>query len=50
VEFLTDPTWRAYAFCYIEGVRRCRAYVGGDAARFERLITEQIVPSDLVAA
>jgi hypothetical protein len=50
VEFLTDPTWRAYAFCYIEGVRRCRAYVGGEPDRFERLISEQILPSDLVAA
>ncbi len=50
VDFLTDPTWRAYAFCYIEGVRRCRAYVGGVPARFERLISEQILPSDLVAA
>ena len=50
VEFLVDPTWRAYVFCYIEGVRRCRGYVGGDPARFERLITEQVVPSDLVAA
>jgi len=50
VEFLVDPTWRAYVFCYIEGVRRCRAYVGGDPARFERLITEQVLPSDLVAA
>jgi hypothetical protein len=50
VEFLVDPTWRAYAFCYIEGVRRCRAYVDGQPDRFERLITEQMLPSDLVAA
>jgi len=50
VEFMVDPTWRAYVFCYIEGVRRCRAFVGGDPARFERLITEQLLPSDLVAA
>ncbi|HEX4865284.1 MAG TPA: hypothetical protein VFV02_14530 [Acidimicrobiales bacterium] len=50
VQFLVDPTWRAYAFCYIEGLRLCRAYVSGDPARFERLVTEQIVPSDLAAA
>ena len=50
VEFLVDPTWRAYVFCYIEGVRLCRRYVGGDSRRFERLITEQMLPSDLVAA
>jgi hypothetical protein len=48
VEFLVDPTWRAYVFCYIEGVRRCRSFVGGDPARFERLISEQVVPPDLV--
>lgn len=50
VEFLVDSTWRAYAFCYIEGVRRCREFVGGDPTRFERLVTEQMLPSDLVAA
>ena len=30
VSFLTDPTWRAYSHCYIEGLRLCRAYVAGD--------------------
>jgi hypothetical protein len=50
VEFLTDPTWRAYIFCYIEGVARCRAFVGGDPERFRRLLDEQLVPADLVAA
>ncbi|MEJ7584686.1 MAG: hypothetical protein WKF43_11515 [Acidimicrobiales bacterium] len=49
VQFLTDPTWRAYIFCYIEGLARCRRFVGGDVARFERLLTEQFVPSDLAA-
>ena len=50
VEFLTDPTWRAYISCYIEGLRLCRGFVAGDPQRFERLLTEQLVPSDLVAA
>jgi hypothetical protein len=50
VEFITDPTWRAYGFCYTEGLRLCRQFVGGDPARFERLITEQLLPSDLTAA
>jgi hypothetical protein len=50
VEFLVDPTWRAYPFCYIDGVRICRAFVGGDPTRFERLITEQLVPGQLVPA
>lgn len=50
VEFLTDPTWRAYISCYIEGLRLCRGFVAGDPQRFERLLTEQLVPSDLVSA
>jgi hypothetical protein len=48
VQFVTDPTWRAYPFCYIDGLRICRNYVGGEPARFERLITEQVLPSELV--
>ncbi len=50
VQFLTDPTWRAYIFCYVEGLSLCRRFVGGDPARFERLLTEQLTPADLVAA
>lgn len=50
VEFLVDPTWRAYPFCYIDGLRLCRAFAGGDPARFARLISEQLVPAQLVAA
>jgi hypothetical protein len=50
VSFLADPTWRAYVFCYIEGLRLCRQFVGGDPARFSRLISEQLVPADLAAA
>jgi hypothetical protein len=50
VDFLTDPTWRAYMTCYVEGLPRCRAFVDGDAARFERLISEQMIPADLDAA
>ena len=50
VEFVTDPTWRAYQFCYIDGFRLCRRFVGGDRSRFERLISDQMVPDQLVAA
>ena len=50
VQFLTDPTWRAYVYCYIEGVARCRRFVAGDPARFARLISEQLTPADLVTA
>jgi hypothetical protein len=50
VSFLTDPTWRAYSHCYTEGLRLCREYVDGDAARFERLVTDQLLPADLTPA
>ena len=40
VEFQTDPTWRAYIFCYIVGLRLCRRYVDGRPDRFARLVTE----------
>jgi hypothetical protein len=48
VQFLTDPTWRSYIHCYVDGLRLCRTFVAGDPARFERLVTEQLVPDDLV--
>lgn len=47
VQFLTDPTWRAYITCYVEGLPLCRSFVGGDPSRFERLVTEQLLPADL---
>ena len=50
VSFLTDETWRAYSHCYTEGLRLCRTWVDGDPARFEHLITEQVLPDDLAAA
>ena len=50
ISFLTHPTWRAYIFCYVAGLPLCRGWVGGDPARFERLLSEQFVPADLVAA
>jgi hypothetical protein len=50
VRFLTDPTWRAYISTYVEGLPRCRAFVGGDPERFERLLSEQLTPADLVAS
>jgi len=49
VEFLTSPTWRAYISCYVEGFPLCRDFVAGDPARFATLITEQVVPADLIA-
>jgi hypothetical protein len=49
VDFLLDPTWRAYISCYVEGLPLCRSFVGGDRSRFERLLTEQLLPADLAA-
>ncbi|HWD23844.1 MAG TPA: hypothetical protein VG368_00105 [Acidimicrobiales bacterium] len=49
VAFLLDPTWRSYISCYVEGLPLCRRFVGGRPERFERLITEQLVPDDLAA-
>lgn len=49
VRFLTDPTWRAYVFCYAEGHRLCRAFMKGDPQRFARLLDEQLTPADLYA-
>ncbi len=49
VEFLLHPTWRAYITCYVDGLRLCRGFVGGDPARFAELLSEQLVPEDLAA-
>jgi hypothetical protein len=48
IEFITDETWRAYAFTYTAGLRIARQFVDGDKGRFRRLLTEQLVPADLV--
>jgi hypothetical protein len=49
IEFLTDPTWRAYVTCYVEGLPLCRNFVAGDVTRFDRLLTEQLTPDQLLA-
>ena len=49
LEFLTDPTWRAYISCYLEGLPLCRTFTAGDPRRFARLLDEQLLPSDLAA-
>lgn len=50
VRFVTDPTWRAYVITYAAGRDLCRAYIGGDPARFRRLLTEHVRIGDLLAA
>ena len=50
IRFVTDPTWRAYVVTYSAGQDLCRAFVGGDPARFRTLLTEQVRVADLLAA
>ena len=38
---------RGYTHTYTEGWRLCHAWVGGDAARYRRLLTARLLPSDL---
>lgn len=55
VEFLTDPTWRAYITCYVEGFQLVRNFVDNPRhpnhlsryERFRKLISEQLIPADL---
>jgi hypothetical protein len=47
VRFVTDPVWRAYISTYTAGEDLCRPWVAGEPARFKRLLTEQLTPSDL---
>ena len=49
VDFATDPTWRAYTVCYSHGENLVRAHVGGDPARYRRLLSEQVTTADLIA-
>jgi hypothetical protein len=50
VSFVIDPTWRAYALTYSAGRELCEAWVGGEPARFARLLTEQVRVADLLEA
>jgi len=47
VRFAADPTWRAYVVTYTAGLELCRTYVGGDRARFHRLLTEPVRITEL---
>ncbi|HEV2139624.1 MAG TPA: DUF885 domain-containing protein [Candidatus Dormibacteraeota bacterium] len=47
MEFLLHPVWRAYSSIYEAGERLVETWTAGKADRFRRLLTEQMVPSDL---
>jgi hypothetical protein len=40
---------RGYTHTYTEGRRLCHAWVGGDPARYRRLLTARLLPSDLTS-
>ena len=47
VQFISDPLWRSYITTYTAGEELCRDWVGSDPARFKRLLTEHLTPTDL---
>ncbi len=55
LQFIDHPLWRTYVFCYSGGEkllgRWCRAADGPEAqrAKFFRLLTEQVTPSEIAA-
>jgi hypothetical protein len=49
LRFFLDDDWPPYGVCYTAGVALARAFVGGDPARFRRLLGEQLTPEDLAA-
>jgi hypothetical protein len=48
VDFVMDPIGRAYVTTYTDGYDLCRDWVDGDGTRFKRLLTEQLLPADLL--
>jgi len=49
IRFLQEPTSRTYIITYLAGRELVHAYVGADAARFRRLLTEQVRVGELLA-
>lgn len=50
LDFSLHPVWRAYYPVYEAGYRAVAAWTRGRPDRFRRLLTEQLTPSDLLAA
>jgi hypothetical protein len=50
IRFLREPTSRTYILTYAAGRELCRAFVGDDAGRLRRLLTEQVRVGDLRGA
>ena len=54
LEFIEHPLWRTYVFVYFEGERLLSRWLdgvppAGQAARFGRLLMEQLTPGAIVA-
>ena len=49
LEFYLDGPWPPYGVCYTAGLALARSFIGGDPARFRRLLSEQLTPEDLAA-
>ncbi len=49
ISFIKDPLWRPYVYNYTEGYKLVERYLGRpfDLNKFKKLLTEQIVPSQL---
>jgi hypothetical protein len=47
--FYLEDRWPPYGLCYPAGRALARQFVGGDPARFGRLLGEQLTPEDLAA-
>ena len=50
IRFLTEPSSRTYVVTYPAGRALCGAWVGDDARRFRRLLTEQARVGEIVTA
>jgi hypothetical protein len=50
LRFITHPVWRSYVSTYDDGHELCGRWVAGDAAKFKRLLTEQLSPADLLTS
>jgi hypothetical protein len=49
LEFYLDGPWPPYGISYAAGMALARGFFAGDAARFRRLLSEQLTPDDLAA-
>lgn len=49
IQFIRDPSARAYVSSYTDGQRQCRAFIDAREGNFVRLLTEQLTTVDLIS-